>query len=146
MAEAFQCPVGLSDHTMGATVPSAAVALGACIIEKHFTKSRSVPGPDSEFSMEPNEFKAMVDAVRIAEQAVGCITYELTEKEKNSRVFRKSIFVVEDIEKGEVLTTKNTRIIRPGYGMASKHFDQVLDMRAKAKITRGTPLDWGLLQ
>jgi len=142
MAEAFQCPVGLSDHTMGSTVPAVAVGLGACIIEKHFTKSRLVPGPDSEFSLEPDEFEAMVDAVRIAEQAVGQVTYQLTEKEQNSRVFRKSIFVVKDIEVGEELTSKNTRIIRPGYGMVPKHFNQVMGRKAKVRIKRGTPLEW----
>ena len=145
MAEAFQCPVGLSDHTMGATVPAVAVGLGACIIEKHFTKSREVPGPDSEFSMEPHEFKAMVDAVRIAEQAVGTVTYKLTEKEKSSRVFRKSIFVVENIEAGEVFTSQNIRVIRPGYGMEPKYLDQVIGKTAKAKIKKGSPLNRKLI-
>jgi len=145
MAEAFQCPVGLSDHTMGATVPAVAVGLGACIIEKHFTKSRDIPGPDSAFSLEPHEFKEMVDAVRIAEQAVGEVTYDLTEKEKNSRVFRKSIFVVKDIKAGEELTTENIRVIRPGYGMEPKYLDQVLGMKVKTDIERGTPLAWRML-
>jgi len=142
MSEAFQVPVGLSDHTMGATVPAVAVGLGACIVEKHFTKSREVKGPDSEFSMEPHEFKAMVEAVRVAEQAVGEITYALTEKEKNSQVFRKSIFVVEDVEAGAPLTKENTRIIRPGYGLSPKHFDQVMNRKATKRIAKGTPLSW----
>jgi len=142
MSEAFQVPVGLSDHTMGATVPAVAVGLGACVVEKHFTKSREEEGPDSEFSMEPHEFKDMVSAVRIAELAVGTVTYSLTEKEKNSQVFRKSIFVVEDVEAGEQLTAENTRVIRPGYGLAPKHFDQVLGRTTNKKIQRGTPLSW----
>ena len=146
MSEAFQVPVGLSDHTMGSTVPAVAVGLGACIVEKHFTKSRQVEGPDSSFSMEPAEFKEMVDAVRMAEQAVGTVTYDLTEKEKNSRVFRKSIFVVADIKVGEELTAKNTRVIRPGYGMEPKYLDQVMGMTAKEKITKGTPLDWKFIR
>ena len=142
MAERFQCPVGLSDHTMGASVPTVAVGLGACIVEKHFTKSRAIPGPDSGFSMEPDEFKKMVQSVRIAEQAVGEITYELTDKEKNSRIFRKSIFVVENIKAGETLSPKNTRVIRPGYGMEPKYIDQVMGKTAKTNIEKGSPLTW----
>lgn len=145
MAETFQVPVGLSDHTMGSTVPAAAVALGACMIEKHFTKSRSVPGPDSSFSMEPGEFKEMVQAIRIAEQAVGHVTYNLTEKEKSSRAFRKSIFVVQDIAEGEKLTSHNTRVIRPGYGMEPKFFDQIMGRTANQDLKRGTPLHWDCL-
>jgi len=145
MAETFQVPIGLSDHTMGSTVPIAAVALGACIVEKHFTKSRSVAGPDSSFSMEPGEFKEMVQAIRIAEQAIGHVTYDLTEKEKSSRVFRKSIFVVKDIAAGEKLTTDNTRVIRPGYGMEPKLLDKVIGLTASQNLKRGTPLHWDSL-
>ena len=145
MAEAFQVPVGLSDHTMGSTVPAVAVALGACIVEKHFTKSRQIEGPDSSFSMEPDEFKEMVNAVRIAEQAVGSVTYELTEKEKGSRVFRKSIFVVEDVNAGEFLSEKNIRVIRPGYGMEPRNLDLVIGRRVNQKIKKGTPLCWDQL-
>lgn len=145
MAEAFQVPVGLSDHTMGATVPAVAVGLGASVVEKHFTKSRRVEGPDSAFSMEPNEFKEMVEAVRVAELAVGTVTYCLTEKEKSSKVFRKSIFVVENIEEGEILTTQNTRIIRPGHGLEPKHYSQIIGRKASRRISRGTPLSLDLI-
>lgn len=146
MAEAFQVPVGLSDHTMGSTVPAVAIALGACIIEKHFTKSRDVEGPDSAFSMEPEEFKEMVHAVHIAKQAVGSVTYKLTEDEKNSKVFRKSIFAVKHIVAGEELTRENTRIIRPGHGLAPKYWQQVLGSKATQDIERGTPLSWRQLR
>ncbi|YCM46047.1 pseudaminic acid synthase [Verrucomicrobiaceae bacterium 227] len=145
MRDAYQLPVGLSDHTMGATVPALAVGLGACIIEKHFTKSRETPGPDSAFSMEPSELREMISAVRIAEQAIGKITYDLTEKENNSRVFRRSVFVVQDIKAGEILTTENTRIIRPGFGLPPKELPTVLGRTAKSDIPRGTPVGWDLL-
>ncbi|MEO0509040.1 MAG: pseudaminic acid synthase [Verrucomicrobiota bacterium] len=140
MSEFFDLPIGLSDHTMGTTIPALAVTQGACIVEKHFTKSRSVSGPDSEFSLEPHELKETIMAIRTAEQALGEVTYELTEKEKSSRVFRRSIFVTTDINKGEHLSIENIRIIRPGYGMAPKHFDEVLGRKARMNIVRGTPL------
>ncbi|MDA7539357.1 pseudaminic acid synthase [Akkermansiaceae bacterium] len=145
MAEAFQVPVGLSDHTMGSTVPAVAVALGACIVEKHFTKSRQIEGPDSSFSMEPDELRELVEAVRVAEKAVGRVTYELTEKERNSRVFRRSLFAVKDIKAGELLNSTNVRIIRPGYGLAPKHEDAVIGRKVKQAIARGTPLSWELI-
>ena len=145
MAQAFGLPVGLSDHTMGGTVPAVAVALGACVIEKHFTRSRDIDGPDSSFSMEPEEFAEMVEAVRAAAAAVGEVSYELTDKEEASRVFRRSLFVVEDIEPGGLLTEQNVRIIRPGHGLPPKYLDQVLGRTAKARIPRGTPLGWDLL-
>ena len=146
MRENFNLPVGISDHTMGSTVPALAVAQGACIVEKHFTKSRSTPGPDSEFSLEPHELKETIAAIRIAEEAIGMITYELTEKEKNSRVFRRSLFVVEDIPKGSPLNENNVRIIRPGYGLAPKHLGDVMGKIAQVDMRRGTPLSWDLLK
>jgi len=145
LAEAFGVPVGLSDHTLGIAAPVAAVALGACIIEKHFTLSRSVPGPDSAFSLEPQEFAAMVKAVREVEKALGRISYELTAQEQSSRVFRRSLFVVEDMRAGEVFTGKNIRSIRPGYGLAPKHLDHILSRKASKDIKRGTPLTWDLV-
>lgn len=145
MAQAFDVPVGLSDHTMGSTVSALAVSLGACIIEKHFTKSRAVPGPDSAFSLEPDELRALVQEIRIAEVAIGRVTYELTEDEKNSSVFRRSLFAVEDILEGEILSEQNVRIIRPGYGLEPKHAKSVYGRRAKKNIGRGTPLSWDLL-
>ncbi|CAA6676532.1 MULTISPECIES: pseudaminic acid synthase [unclassified Lentimonas] len=145
MQETFSVPVGLSDHTMGTTVSALAVSLGACIIEKHFTKSRAVPGPDSAFSLEPDELKAMIEAVRIAEKAIGHVTYDLTEMERNSRTFRRSIFAVKDIQPGEEINESNVRIIRPSYGLAPKYMNQVLGLRSKGSIRRGTPLSWDLI-
>jgi pseudaminic acid synthase len=145
LAEAFGVPVGLSDHTLGIAVPVAAVALGACIIEKHFTLSRATPGPDSAFSLEPPEFKAMVEAVRSVEKALGRVSYEVTDKEKASRVFRRSLFVVEDVQAGELLTEKNVRSIRPGHGLAPKYLPTILGRRASRGLTRGTPLDWTMI-
>ncbi len=141
----FEVPVGLSDHTMGTAVPVAAVALGACIIEKHFTLSRSEPGPDSSFSLEPHEFKAMVDAVRIAEKALGEIHFGVGDKEASSRVFRRSLFVVRNMKRGEQFTTENVRSIRPGYGLHTRHLQEVLSRHAACDIERGTPLSWDLV-
>lgn len=145
MSECFDVPVGLSDHTMGSTVPAIAVALGACVIEKHLTQSRKVPGPDSVFSLEPPEFAEMVEQVRIAEKAVGRVTYALTDHEKASRAFRRSIFLVRDVAAGEPFTIDNIRIIRPGYGLPPKELDRVLGRKAKSPIHRGTPLAWDLV-
>lgn len=145
LAAAFGVPVGLSDHTLGIATSVAAVALGACIIEKHFTLSRADPGPDSAFSLEPHEFKAMVDAVRETEKALGTVCYEVSEHEKASRIFRRSLFAVKDIEAGEEFTEENVRSIRPGYGLPPKYLPVVLGRRAAGKITRGTPLSWDLI-
>ncbi len=145
LAEAFGVPVGLSDHTLGIAVPAAAVALGACIVEKHFTLSRAEPGPDSAFSLEPDEFKAMVDAIRVTEQALGKVSYEMTAKEQASRVFRRSLFVVQNVKAGEPFTEKNVRSIRPGYGLPPKYWEQVIGRRASRDIERGTPLEWKYL-
>jgi pseudaminic acid synthase len=145
LARRFSLPVGLSDHTMGTAVPVAAVALGACIIEKHITLSRSEPGPDSAFSLEPHEFKAMVDAVRIAEKALGKVYFGLGEKEASSRIFRRSLFVVADVKCGEILTPENVRSIRPGNGLHTRHLPEVLGQRAARDIERGTPLNWDLV-
>jgi pseudaminic acid synthase len=145
LARRFKVPVGLSDHTMGIAVPVAAVALGACIIEKHITLSRSEPGPDSAFSLEPHEFKAMVDAVRVAEKALGEVHFGVSEKEASSRVFRRSLFVVRDIRGGEPFTAENVRSIRPGHGLHTRHLPEVLGRRAARDIERGTPLSWELV-
>jgi len=145
LAEAFGVPVGLSDHTLGIAVPVAAVALGACIIEKHFTLSRSIPSPDSAFSSEPQEFKAMVEAIRTAEKALGEARYALTEPEAGSRVFRRSLFVVKDMKAGEVFTEECVRSIRPGHGLHPRYRQDVLGRRAAQDIQRGTPLGWELV-
>jgi pseudaminic acid synthase len=146
LSETFDVPSGLSDHTMGIAVPMAAVALGASIIEKHFTLSRSFIGPDSAFSLEPEEFKEMVKAVRTVEKALGKVNYELTGKEKESIVFRRSLFVVKDIKKDEVFTRKNIRSIRPGHGLSPKYYQDILDRKASKEIKRGTPLSWNLVK
>lgn len=145
LAEAFAVPVGLSDHTLGVAVAVAAVALGACIIEKHFTLSRAVPGPDSAFSLEPAEFKAMVEAIRTAAKAVGHVSYSVTEREAASRAFRRSLFVVQDVKAGAVFTDENIRSIRPGFGLHTRHLSQVLGRRAVVDIAQGTPMDWKLM-
>ncbi len=145
LAEAFGVPAGLSDHTMSNIVPVAAVTLGACLIEKHFTLCRDVVGPDSAFSQEPDEFAAMVQDVRAVEQALGKVRYDITEKEKTSRILRRSLFVVQDMEQDERFTGENVRSIRPGHGLHTRFLDQVLGRRATAKIARGTPLSWAIV-
>jgi pseudaminic acid synthase len=145
MAQWFQVPVGLSDHTMGIAAPVAAVALGACIIEKHLTLSCATPGPDSGFSLEPHEFKAMVEAVRTAGKPLGAVHYGVSGKAESSRVFRRSLFVVQDVKRGETFTPENVRSIRPGYGLYTRHLGEVLGKRAVRDIERGTPLSWDLV-
>jgi len=142
LASRFDVTAGLSDHTLGIAVPVAAVALGARIIEKHFTLSRGVAGPDSAFSLEPQEFKAMVEAIRITEKALGQVQYTVTEREAASRNFRRSLFVVHDIAAGQAFTDENVRAIRPGYGLPPKHLPEILGKRAARDIKRGTPLTW----
>ena len=145
MAEAFSVPVGLSDHTLGIAVPVAAVALGACIVEKHFTLSRDIPGPDSAFSLEPHELKAMVEAIRTVEKALGEVHYGVSEREAQSRIFRRSLFVVRDMRAGEVFTDENVRSIRPGYGLPPKYLPEILGRRTVRDVEKGTPLSWDLI-
>ena len=140
LAETFGVPVGLSDHTMGIEVPIAAVAMGARIIEKHITLSRDTPGPDSAFSLEPHEFKQLVDAVRTTEKALGEVNYAATDEEKASRMFRRSLYVVADMKAGEAFSEANIRSIRPGFGLPPKHLSDVLGRAAKQDIGQGTPL------
>jgi pseudaminic acid synthase len=146
LAEHFGVPVGLSDHTMSPLVPPAAVALGACIIEKHLTLSRREPGPDAHFSLEPAELKAMVAGIREIEKAAGDARYAVGSTEVRSRVFRRSLFVVKAVKAGERLTEENVRSIRPGNGLAPKHMKAVLGRTAAVDIPRGTPLRWDLLK
>jgi len=146
MAQAFNCPVGLSDHTLGIAAPIAAAALGACMIEKHFTLSRSVSGPDSAFSLEPDEFKSMVKAIRTAEKALGGINYGVNKRESGSRLFRRSLFVVEDMKAGDIFSEANIRSIRPGYGLSPKYLNDILGNKTSQDIARGTPFDWSLLK
>ncbi len=145
LARRFGCPVGLSDHTMGIAVPVAAVALGACIIEKHLCLRRADGGPDGAFSLEPQEFKAMVEAVRTAEKALGSVQFASGPREASSLKFRRSLFVVEDIKKGELFTKQNVRSIRPADGLHPRHLNEVLGKRAACDVERGTPLSWVLV-
>lgn len=145
LAAAFGVPAGLSDHTLGYAVPVAAVALGACIVEKHICLDRNDPGPDSAFSLEPAEFKAMVDAIRIAEQSLGEVTYAVTPKQATSRPYRRSLYVVRDVRAGEPFTHENVRSIRPGFGLHTRYLDEVLGRTAKIDISRGTALRWELI-
>lgn len=140
LAQSFGVPVGLSDHTLGIVVPVAAFALGACIIEKHFTLRRSDGGADAAFSLEPDEFGDMVNAVRVAEMAMGNVNYLMSDREAASRIFRRSLFVVKDMQAGEIFTRENVRSIRPGYGLPVKELHNVLGRAAKSEISCGTPL------
>lgn len=146
MQKKFRVPVGLSDHTMAPVVPAAAVALGACMIEKHLTLSRKEKGPDSSFSLEPDEFRAMVDAVRVVEKALGRVDYVGGPKQAESRAFRRSLFVAQDIRKGERFTPENVRCVRPAAGMHPRYLPQVLGKRAAKDVAAGTPLRAGLVQ
>ena len=145
LRELFGCEVGLSDHTMGVGVSVASVALGATVIEKHFTLNRADGGVDSAFSMEPAEMAQLVLETERAWQALGNINYGPTEKEKSSMIFRRSLYVVADMSAGETFTTKNLRAIRPGYGLPPKYIESVLGRRVGRDVRRGTPLSWELL-
>ena len=146
LKDAFAVPVGLSDHTMGHATAVVAVALGACILEKHLTLSRDIPGPDSEFSMEPHEFKEMVKAVRIAHKALGDVRYGPVENEEEIRIFRRSLFVVTDMKAGDRFARENIRSIRPGHGLSPKYYKDILGKKASRDIERGTPLSWDLIK
>lgn len=146
LAQAFQVVAGLSDHTLGSTVAIASIALGARIIEKHFCFSRSEPGPDSSFSMEPAEFRQMVDAIRQVEKALGRVNYTLSEKEKVSRSHRRSLFVAQDIAAGELITEANVRSVRPADGMHTRHLPEVLGHHATRDLKLGTPLTWEMIR
>lgn len=146
MKEYFGFPVGLSDHSLGSVAAVTAVALGAKVIEKHFCLSRAIENPDSSFSMEPQEFKQMVEDIRLAEKAVGIVKYGPMSQEENSIVFRRSIFAVKNIEAGEKITEENIRIIRPGYGLKPKDYKKVIGMRAKERISYGEPLSYEKLE
>jgi len=141
----FNCHVGLSDHTMGIGASVAAVAMGARVIEKHFTLNRADGGVDSTFSLEPEEMKSLVIETERAFQALGEVRYGPLENEKKSLIFRRSIYITDDIRQGEIFTAKNLRIIRPGYGLAPKYYDQFIGKQAKHDIKKGTPLSWDLI-
>ncbi|MEN8809867.1 MAG: pseudaminic acid synthase [Flavobacteriales bacterium] len=141
----FGVKSGLSDHTLGTEAPAIAVALGATVIEKHFILDKSIGGPDAHFSLDEKEFAEMVSAVRKAEEMMGKVDYEMTEKKKKSRQFSRSLFVVEDVRKGEVLTEENVRSIRPGFGMHPKYLKELLGTKFSQDIERGTPLSFELI-
>jgi len=145
MRELFNCQVGLSDHTMGTGVAVASIALGATVIEKHFTLSRADGGVDSAFSMEPDEMCSLVGETKNAWQALGAVTYGPTEKEKNSLKFRRSLYITKDLKQGDVLTKDNLRVIRPGYGLAPKYYEQFLGKKVARDVKAGTPADWNIL-
>ena len=145
LAAAFGVPAGLSDHTLGTAVPVAAVALGATVIEKHFTLSRDRPGPDSAFSLEPAEFRQMVDAVRVAEASLGAVRYGTTEGSESSRKSRRSLYVTRDVRKGERFTTENVRSVRPGFGLPPDEIGRATGRVAAEDIVAGTALSWALL-
>ncbi|MBM7572157.1 pseudaminic acid synthase [Aquibacillus albus] len=142
MRELFNVQVGLSDHTLGTGVAVASVAMGATVIEKHFTLSRKDGGVDSAFSMEPSEMTSLVAETKRAWQALGKVSYGPTDKEKSSLKFRRSIYVSKDIKSGDIFTKENLRIVRPGYGLSPKYYEQILGKQAKNDMKAGTPLTW----
>jgi len=146
LAQTYDCLAGISDHTMGTIVSAGAVALGAKMIEKHFTLRRSDGGPDSAFSMEPEEFAKMVSEVRILDKALGSSEYILTDTQKLEHGGSRSLFVVKDIAAGEILTPENIRSIRPGCGLHTMHYEEILGKRAKHALKKGTPLAWELIE
>lgn len=142
MMETFSCITGISDHSMGSCVPVAAVALGAAVVEKHITLNRADGGPDSSFSMEPHEFKSMVDDIRNIKKALGKVSYKLTEKQKKSRERGRSLYVSKDISKGETFNENNIKSVRPGYGLHPKYFNEIIGKRASRDLKYGDALSW----
>ncbi len=145
-SEKFSTLVGLSDHTLGISVPIAAAALGACLIEKHLILNRELGGPDSAFSLEPNEFKMMVESIREVEKALGQVSYELTEKTKKNREFSRSLFITQDLKAGEILTEDNVKSIRPAYGLHTKYLKDIVGKKILKDVKKGTPLSWELIK
>ena len=141
----FNVEVGFSDHTYGSLAPAVATSLGAKVIEKHFILNKSIGGPDADFSLDEKEFTEMVDAVRNTEKMLGVATYQLSEQVKKNRKFARSLFVVEDVKKGDIISEKNIRSIRPGYGMHPKYYEQILGKRFSADMKRGEPLKYDMI-
>ena len=146
IAEDFDCLTGLSDHTEGSLIPVGAVTLGARVIEKHFILDRSLGGPDAAFSMEPKEFSEMVNLVRSIEKATGVSDYVLSEKVIKNKNYARSLYVVEDVKKGEIITEQNVRSIRPGFGMHPKYYSNILGKKFNSDIEKGTPLNNDLIE
>lgn len=145
MRELFKCEVGLSDHTMGVGVSVASVALGASVIEKHFTLNRSDGGVDSAFSLEPQEMRQLVIETERAWQSLGNVNYGVTESEKKSLLFRRSLYIIKDMQEGEVLTAANLRAVRPGLGLPAKYLELVIGRRVKKNVKRGAALSWEMM-
>ncbi len=145
IADTFDCIVGLSDHTMGDSVAVASVAMGAKVVEKHLTLRRADGGVDSAFSMEPEEFKQMVDHIRIVEKAMGKVTYDLTDKQKGEREHARSLFIAKDMKAGEMLNESNMRSVRPANGLHTKYYDELLGKRVNRDVKLGTPLSWDII-
>ena len=145
MGEVFGCLTGLSDHTMGSAVAGAGVALGAKVVEKHLTLRRADGGADAAFSMEPEEFKEMVEHIRQIEKAVGKVTYELTEKQKKSREHSRSLFVAQDMKAGDVFTPENLRSVRPSCGLHTMYYEELLGKKISRDARLGTPMSWDLV-
>lgn len=145
MRNLFKCEIGISDHTMGIGVAIAAVAQGATVVEKHFTLSRAEGGVDSAFSIEPEELRNLVVETERAWQSLGDVKYGPSQLEQNSLIFRRSLYISEDINSGDILTPNNLRCIRPGLGLAPKYYDLLLGKRVNQNIKRGTPVDWGMI-
>ena len=145
LGEAFGCVAGLSDHTPGSVAAVTSVALGGCFIEKHFTLARADGGPDAAFSLEPDEFTALVADCRHAWQALGRVSYDRPKSESGSMLLRRSLYAVADISAGDELTHKNVRSIRPGFGLPPKHLPHLVGRKARVEIRRGTPLSWDLV-
>jgi pseudaminic acid synthase len=146
LAIQFGCPVGLSDHTLGVEVAITSIALGACVIEKHFTRDRTDGGLDAAFSLEPDEFAALTRGARVAFDALGTGSDARSAVEVGNKIFRRSIYVVRDVAAGEVFTATNVRIIRPGYGLAPKYYEEILGRRARRALTRGTRMSWDVIE
>ncbi len=146
LAESFGVPIGLSDHTLGIGVALAAVALGACLIEKHLTLRRADGGPDAAFSLEPDELKSLVDNARLAHAALGMVTYERRASEAGNIEFRRSLYIVRDMKAGEPLTPETLRSIRPGHGLHPRHYEALLGKRVTRDVARGTPMAWELIR
>ena len=146
LAEQFGIPIGLSDHTLGITVSVAAVALGACVIEKHFTMNRKAKGPDSAFSIEPDEFKCLVRDSNDAWSALGKVSYKRQKIEERNLLFRRSIYFIHDLRAGSLITEKDIRIIRPGKGLHPRHFEELIGKKIKVSVNRGQATGWDLIE
>jgi len=145
MSELFNCHVGLSDHTRGIAVPVASIALGARVIEKHFTLDRSAGGVDSAFSLEPSELKSLVEETKCAFESLGQVRYGATKDEAKSMVFRRSLIITQDMKAGDQFSKENCRTIRPGHGLPPKFYEEILGKRVKTDVKRGTPVSWDIV-